>query len=252
MKIELNIESEEYLYESGILIKAFLNQVKAEQGLKELPFSDKVMYVTIEGQNIKVSCEQYSSCKIAESQEKKYIKAELKRQIYKVMQELTKTNLPWGALTGIRPTKLIMGLLEENDKVTDEQIRQFLKENYLVSDEKIELGIEIAKQEKEILQNIDYQEGYSLYIGIPFCPTTCLYCSFTSYPIGAYEKKADLYVQALRKEIAYAAEEFKDKKLNSIYFGGGTKVTVREPASPAAPSAPVSTAVTPSNASVPR
>ena len=96
----------------------------------------------------------------------------------------------------------------------------------MCSREKSRLSLEIAKREREILKNIDYENGYSLYIGIPFCPTTCLYCSFTSYPIISWEKRMEDYIQALFREIAYTAEYFSDKKLNTIYFGGGTPTTL--------------------------
>ena len=103
-----------------------------------------------------------------------------------------------------------------------------MKNNYYVSDEKIDLSRDIAKREIRILRNIDYRDGYSLYIGIPFCPSTCLYCSFTSYNIDAYKKKVDEYVDSVIKEIDYVANAFKDKKLNTVYFGGGTPTTLTD------------------------
>lgn len=221
MKLELNIDSEEFLYESSILVKSFLAQSGMEQELEE-----KKMMLTVEGQQIYVDCEGIHTEGLAEGPEKKYLKKELKKQIYRVMHELTKEELPWGALTGIRPTKLIVTMIEAAPDVTDEEITSFLKENYYVTDEKAALGIQIARREIKLLEKIDYEEGYSLYIGIPFCPTTCLYCSFTSYPIGAYAKKADDYVTALLKEISYASARFADRKLNSIYIGGGTPTTL--------------------------
>ena len=221
MKLELNIDSEEFLYESSILVKSFLAQSGMEQELEE-----KKMMLTVEGQQIHVDCEGIHTEGLAEGPEKKYLKQELKKQIYRVMHELTKAELPWGALTGIRPTKLIVTMIEAAPDVTDEEITSFLKENYYVTDEKAALGIQIARREIKLLEKIDYEEGYSLYIGIPFCPTTCLYCSFTSYPIGAYTKKADDYVTALLKEISYASARFADRKLNSIYIGGGTPTTL--------------------------
>lgn len=221
MKLELNIDSEEFLYESSILVKSFLAQSGMEQELEE-----KKMMLTVEGQQIYVDCEGIHTEGLAEGPEKKYLKKELKKQIYRVMHELTKKELPWGALTGIRPTKLIVTMIEAAPDVTDEEITSFLKENYYVTDEKAALGIQIARREIKLLEKIDYEEGYSLYIGIPFCPTTCLYCSFTSYPIGAYAKKADDYVTALLKEISYASARFADRKLNSIYIGGGTPTTL--------------------------
>ncbi len=222
MKIELNIESEEFLYEAQVLVNAFMAEVGPEG------YEDDTITIVVDDMDIQVTCANMNSYGSAFTLEKKNVKAEMKRQVYKVLASVTGRTLPWGALTGIRPTKLAMGLLEQNEVVTDEEIGEFLRENYFVSEEKIALAIDIARREKELLKNIDYKNGYSLYIGIPFCPTTCLYCSFTSYPIGSYEKKSDAYVDALLKEIDYAAETFRDKKLNSVYFGGGTPTTLTE------------------------
>lgn len=221
MKIELNIDNEEFLYESSVLVKAFLTEAKQEKQMEE-----KVLSIQIIDTLILADCEDIHSEGLAEGFEKKYIKKELKKQIYKVMKQLTGTELPWGALTGIRPTKLIVTRLEEKPDISDEEISLFLKENYYVTDEKIQLGIQIARREVKLLEKIDYEEGYSLYIGIPFCPTTCLYCSFTSYPIGGYAKKTDDYIDALLKELDYVAESFAGKKLNSVYIGGGTPTTL--------------------------
>jgi oxygen-independent coproporphyrinogen-3 oxidase len=92
----------------------------------------------------------------------------------------------------------------------------------MVSEEKTALGIDIAKREKALLEQLHYEDGYSLYIGIPFCPTTCLYCSFTSFPIGVWRDRISDYLTALEKEIDYTAEAFHEKKLDTIYIGGGT------------------------------
>ncbi len=109
---------------------------------------------------------------------------------------------------------------------TEEEIASYMQETYLAGKEKTALSIEIAKREQEILRNIDYKEGYSLYIGIPFCPTRCLYCSFTSYPLKVWEKRVDSYVDALCKEIGFAADRLKGRKLNTLYIGGGTPTTL--------------------------
>lgn len=158
--------------------------------------------------------------------DRKATKNTMKRLVYKVMNQVTGKELPWGTLTGIRPTKIPMSLMERKKPLNDEQIYKYMRDNYYVSDEKIRLSREIAKKEIDILRKIDYKEGYSLYIGIPFCPSTCLYCSFTSYNIDAYKKKVDGYIDALIKEIDYAANTFRDKKLNTVYFGGGTPTTL--------------------------
>ncbi len=148
----------------------------------------------------------------------------LKKLLYILLSEKTGKKLPWGNLTGIRPTRIAMNLVDKDR--SDEEIADYMKSMYFVSDEKIDLSIRIARREKEILKDIDYENGYSLYIGIPFCPTTCLYCSFTSYPIGAYKNIVDDYLTCLEKEIDYVAEAFAGKTLDTIYIGGGTPTTL--------------------------
>ena len=73
----------------------------------------------------------------------------------------------------------------------------------------------MASTEKDILESLDYKNGYSLYIGVPFCPTTCLYCSFTSYSLASYKDKVDRYLDALIKEMEYVSELCNDKRLDT-------------------------------------
>lgn len=152
------------------------------------------------------------------------VKNTLKQNLYEMLSGYTGESLPWGTLTGIRPTKIPMKLLEEGED--RDAIASYMKETYLASDEKIRLSIDIAKRELKLLSKIDYENGYSLYIGIPFCPTTCLYCSFTSYPLSAWAKRVDAYLDALEHEIDYVAVKFAGKRLNAIYIGGGTPTTL--------------------------
>ncbi len=151
-------------------------------------------------------------------------KSALKRLLYQLFREDTGRQLPWGTLTGIRPTKIPMAMLEAGS--SDEEIRAYMEDEYYASEEKTRLSIQIAHREREILKDIDYEQGYSLYVGIPFCPTTCLYCSFTSYPLSRWEARVDEYLDSLFREIDYTAEAFRDKKLNAIYIGGGTPTTL--------------------------
>lgn len=152
-------------------------------------------------------------------------KTAIKRELYGLLSARTGKTLPWGTLTGIRPTKITLSRLDQG--VPEEEIREFMEKTYLTSREKIDLSLEIAEREKELLSHIDYENGYSLYVGIPFCPTTCLYCSFTSYPIGAWEKKMDQYLAALFKELDYVAETMKGRTLDTVYFGGGTPTALK-------------------------
>ena len=156
--------------------------------------------------------------------DRKKTKNELKQQLYYLLTLYAGKTLPWGTLTGIRPTKIPMELLEEGK--SEDEIRSYMKETYFASDEKIELSLAVAKRELELLSRIDYENGYSLYVGIPFCPSTCLYCSFTSYPLAKWANRMDEYLDALEKEIAFTAEACKHKVLNSVYIGGGTPTTL--------------------------
>ena len=151
-------------------------------------------------------------------------KNEIKQTLYRLLSAQTGRELPWGTLTGIRPTKIALTKLY--DGWTDEQIETYMRETYFTSKEKIDLSIDVAERERRLLSTIDYENGYSLYVGIPFCPTTCLYCSFTSYPLVSWKNRVDAYLDALEKEIDYTAAKFYHKHLNSIYIGGGTPTTL--------------------------
>ena len=151
-------------------------------------------------------------------------KNDLKRNIYIYLLKLGNKELPWGTLTGIRPTKIVMEMLENDMSLED--IKKHLKEVYLVSDKRIKLCTDTAKNGFNILKKIDYKNGYSLYIGIPFCPTRCLYCSFTSYSIAQWKKDTDTYVEALCKELLAVSKMYKGKKLQTVYMGGGTPTSL--------------------------
>lgn len=147
-----------------------------------------------------------------------------KRELYTLLSGISNRELPWGILTGIRPTKLIYDMLDQG--MDEAYILRQMKDEYLCSEDKTLMSIMIAGREMELLKEMDYQNGYSLYIGIPFCPSTCLYCSFTSYSVERLGNKVDDYLDALYKEIAYGAACFPDKKLTTVYLGGGTPTTL--------------------------
>lgn len=164
-----------------------------------------------------------------------YYKNVLKKLIFEQLRDIPAENLSagsslkrvvplWGTMTGVRPAKIAMNEILSGR--TDAEVRKELSDIYCCSDEKIELGLDIAHKEAEILEKCDYKNGYSIYIGIPFCPTTCLYCSFTSYPYEKFGYLAEKYLEALEKEIRYLATIYKDKKVTSIYVGGGTPTTL--------------------------
>ena len=141
----------------------------------------------------------------------------------KLSAQLNKT-LPWCYLTGVRPSKIAYTLLEKG--ADREQILEAFTKKHLVSEKKAQLALQVAQTEKSILEKMDYKNGYSLYIGIPFCPTTCLYCSFTSYSLAAYQSKVQPYLEALLKEMKYVSEAMRGRRLDTVYFGGGTPTTL--------------------------
>ncbi|MGN0165800.1 MAG: coproporphyrinogen dehydrogenase HemZ [Lachnospiraceae bacterium] len=148
------------------------------------------------------------------------------RFVYECLNAITGKELPWGILVGIRPTKLVYEGLEKG--MEEQEIKdRFMNELY-VSERRTDIAMSIARREREILSGFDYEKGYSLYIGIPFCPTTCLYCSFTSYPVEKFGRYMDAYLKALEKEMEYARSAIKDKTLNTIYIGGGTPTALDE------------------------
>lgn len=157
--------------------------------------------------------------------EKRELKRFIKTAIYKMLSEYTKAEISWGILTGIRPAKNVNELWTKG--ATDEEVMQVLTEKYLAKPEKIKLAIDVAKAEKKILQANDGTTA-GIYIGIPFCPSRCLYCSFTSFSLKQYGKRVDEYLSALIKEIEYTAEYSKRYNLESIYVGGGTPTSLNE------------------------
>lgn len=158
------------------------------------------------------------------SREKELTKKELDRALYRKLKEITGRSLAWGVLTGVRPTKIAMKKLEEGmDKGAF--VQWFQKEN-LASEEKTILAWEIANREKELLDRLDYENGYSLYVGIPFCPSVCSYCSFSSGALFDWKDSVEAYLDALCKELAYIGKVSVEKKLNTIYIGGGTPTTL--------------------------
>ncbi len=151
---------------------------------------------------------------------------DVSRFLYRLFSEFTGRVLPWGMLTGIRPTKIMMNWLEEEKD--PEVLEKRFADTYLTDIQKASLCRRVAEKEREILADYPYEKEYSLYIGIPFCPTTCLYCSFTSFPVSRFRDRMDAYLEALYKEMAYVAEAYREKKLTSIYVGGGTPTALDE------------------------
>ncbi|MGN0961874.1 MAG: coproporphyrinogen dehydrogenase HemZ [Christensenellales bacterium] len=128
--------------------------------------------------------------------------------------------LPWGSLTGIRPTKLYYELIKELNGDYMKAYNELIDE-FKVTPPKAQLVKEIIKNQKNIIKNDNLVD---LYINIPFCPSKCYYCSFISAPIDKCRDELEPYLNALIKEIDATKQLILDKNyiVKSIYIGGGT------------------------------
>ena len=140
-------------------------------------------------------------------------------------QNIKRVSIPWGALSGIRPAKVVRQMKESG--MTTAEIKNELKNVFGVEEKKIRLALEVAENETEILSGVS-DDSISVYIGIPFCPSKCLYCSFVSSDLRTGKKYVDEYVRLLDKEIEKTAEVIKKLGfyIENIYIGGGTPTSI--------------------------
>ena len=157
----------------------------------------------------------------------------LKHFVYECLCEMTGRHLPWGSLMGVRPTKLAgkwLGELvgsgaesSENKKVRlRADIIDRYRRRYDVSEKKAGIAADIALREYALMEGLDLQQGFSLYVGVPFCPTRCLYCSFTSNSIASCRQLVKPTLDTMLREIEEAGKMMTGRKPCSVYFGGGT------------------------------
>lgn len=144
--------------------------------------------------------------------------------LYKLLCDFTGLTQPWGILTGVRPVKLLRRLAEES---SEEQAVKKFEKDFFVSDEKTALSRETEHNERKILE-LSKPESFSLYVGIPFCPSRCSYCSFVMASIERAEKLIEPYTKLLCEEIKRTAEIANKLglRLETVYFGGGTPTTL--------------------------
>ncbi|MCQ2499656.1 MAG: coproporphyrinogen dehydrogenase HemZ [Lachnospiraceae bacterium] len=226
--INVTVNEKGFEYDIHSLVKAFYPESEVKVEIGDCDYDIAIAFdnsgISIKDTSGKVRIEEYADGEKDLVEDRTEIKNVLKKLVYVFLSQKEGRELPWGTLTGIRPTKIPMTML--NNGVSEDEIRKYMKEVYLLSDEKMNLAIDIAKREKKLLGNIHYKDGYSLYIGIPFCPTTCLYCSFTSYAISSWKKRVDEYLDALCHELEYVAKSNEGNILDTIYIGGGTPTTL--------------------------
>ncbi len=144
--------------------------------------------------------------------------------LYKLLCQYSGYTQPWGVLTGVRPVKLFRRLCEE---LGEEGAQNKFNDEFYVSPEKLRLAETTEKNEKKIL-DLSRPESFSLYVGIPFCPSRCSYCSFVMSSVERAKKLIEPYTELLCEEIKATAKIASDLglRLETIYFGGGTPTTL--------------------------
>ncbi len=229
--IQIICKSEAYTYNVYHIVKAFfpseevigrVEEKASHYVMVQLPDAEEIVIGNIDKNTEVFSKPVYEE--LPQAGEGKDLKYRIDVRLYHELKRITGRTLAWGILTGVRPTKIAMEKAEEG--WTKEQFVPWFQQDCLVSRKKAELSWEIARREQALLQSLDCEEGYSLYIGIPFCPTVCTYCSFSSGALADWADRVEDYLAALTKELIYIAEKSVKKRLNTIYIGGGTPTTL--------------------------
>ena len=158
---------------------------------------------------------------------RKTVRQTLNRALLDVLRQETGLEQPWGILTGVRPTKLMHdGLRRGRPRV---EIRRMLREEYLVSDGKIALMERIVDRQLAALPDLyELRDEVSVYIGIPFCPTKCAYCTFPAYDINGRQGSVSGFLAGLHEEIRVIGQWLKERgvRITTVYFGGGTPTSI--------------------------
>lgn len=149
----------------------------------------------------------------------------LQRSYYLAALQVLPAAPPWGALSGVRPTKLSTKCLMAGGSEKDAE--KLLREVYFVSPERARLCVDASRHTVEAAKLLD-ADDLSVYIGIPFCPTRCAYCSFVSQSIERFGEFLPAYLDALLREIAHTGALLKNSgfHIRTLYMGGGTPTTL--------------------------
>lgn len=155
-----------------------------------------------------------------------YYKETIKKVIFKALRDITGDEYPWGTLVGIRPSKIALKHLREGK--SEEEVKEIFFEKHITLEEKAQLCIDVAEFEDKYV-NKD-PKNIAIYVGMAFCPTRCLYCSFAANPIGGNKKLVNPYLEALTYEIEEIKKYVDEKglRIESVYFGGGTPTAVND------------------------
>ncbi len=215
-KITISISDNSFEYDVRSLVRAFFSDADVEF-VRTLDDADMRIELTEDEVSIEWQGEHFHS--LLSGKDRPEIKNSIKLLIYDVLSKSCGRELPWGTLTGVRPTKLVRSMIEEGMPLT--LLRDNMYHKYRTSSARTNLAYEVALREKAII-DAEGDDAYCLYAGIPFCPSICLYCSFSSYPIARYEQLVEDYLKTLYGELKETSKLFAGRRLSAIYIGGGT------------------------------
>ncbi len=227
MNIGIQLDREEFLYDIHSLVKSFF------------PDDNVSIYTDGDTARCEAARDLLLQIRIPDFEDRKAAKDSLKREIYQMLRDYTGRDLPWGTLSGIRPTKIPMKMLEEG--LPEDEIKRQMQAVYLSSDEKTDLAIKVARNERRILSGVPFGPGtFSLYLHVPFCPSICLYCTFSACPVRLWESRMDEYLDAIELEMACGRplgqladnekmpeyEMDRNRSPVTFYVGGGTPTSL--------------------------
>lgn len=236
--IYINFQNESYRYDLRELVATFYPQETIQMKDQRELMDHGELEIAIEHRSL-----QFARIKIFKGQEAllshefhytsdeyskvvpNYDKQILKRELYCVLSRFTRKELPWGILTGIRPSKVVRNYIELG--LSSDEIEKILRMIYKFHTDKIKLILQVCNIQEKIIYPLD-DDKYSLYINIPFCPTVCDYCSFPTLVYNSKLQTADKYVEVLIEELHLIADLMQNKRLRSIYVGGGTPTVLSE------------------------
>lgn len=240
--IGIRLENHGYYNEAADIVRMYFGKCEIERAEKALAddqsfFREYDVFITSSLVMNEEVCTCTSVYKDKQRQEKsaiesgigradeKTLKRLIKKSMYKLLSEVFGREYPWGILTGIRPVKLVHELMDKGFSAAE--IADRLMEEYLMSRDRAQLAVEIAGIERPFIYPVN-DAAVSIYIGIPFCPSRCHYCSFTSNSISTYRAFVEPYLESLIKEVGSVSEYLHGKgyRVQSIYIGGGTPTSL--------------------------
>ncbi|WMM26827.1 coproporphyrinogen dehydrogenase HemZ [Tissierella sp. MB52-C2] len=207
-------DKEKYLGEGSLIVNELWEENGEKKAVTKLYIDDILINQSVENINL---------IEIYRDSLDKYIRIGIKKSIYNTLIDISENIIPWGILTGIRPVKIIHELLDKN--IDEDIIIEVLTKEYKLDIKKARLTLDIGKRQRNYIYPLD-KDRYSLYVSIPFCPTTCLYCSFPSLPIDRYRGYVKEYTLKVIDEIKSIRNMMGGRRINTVYIGGGTPTAI--------------------------